>query len=686
MTAHTALWSSPTPLWGRFRSDSLEAGTFLADDQARPAILRFASDEFMDQLLALLAADPRQLGDLVARPETWRSPAGETPDLIDRVALPRIARSLARLRSNDAPVALLDKTAHEVSMTENGVSRTLPLKLYQPAHQRYYLVAANLVCGVPGFPDRALATGGKEQVGFVLRRLLPTAGGALAECAFVKQGSTAQWRQVAAGANAADPQARLEDEEELLPLFPLNFRDDMGHPRRMLAGMIPVGRREQYMTTRKQASSSITGAGSGTANTSPPSSPNGATEVTRRKEQFKLDVSEPWKTLVRTAHDAAARNNDTKGGGPRDAGDPHKAAVAVNDQLQWQSWFVLLDFADYLSTHLPAVWDWVIDAPSKPTLSANAQQLFDWLKSAATAPPSGTPMTTGARVAAANLRDALVRVRQATSRARLESATLSFPKDSSSGPSAWPDFHYPLTGLREDSATSFTAVGVHLALNTQPPPSNQSLDDEMALLDKLVQLVVAAIDTTRPSAPAPPIPFAAELRDALDTTAGDPGWFVVRCAYRRPDCGPLHPGVLSVPSQRFQLAAFFDPDAPARPIRIALPVDTTPAGLRKFNKNTAFMLSDVLCGQVQRAKGLGLADLVLSVLPWPFHKDLDVGEMGPCGGPGATFGMICSLSIPIITICALILLIVIVLLLDFIFKWIPWFIVCFPVPGMKGKK
>jgi hypothetical protein len=221
----------------------------------------------------------------------------------------------------------------------------------------------------------------------------------------------------------------------------------------------------------------------------------------------------------------------------------------------------------------------------------------------------------------------------------------------------------------------------------QPPPAGQTIDQELALLDTLVALVIAAIDPAEAPAPAPPVPFAAQLRDALATTAGDEGWFVLRCVYLRPDCGALHPAVLSAPSQRFQLASFFDPDAPARPIRIALPADTTPAGLRKFNKNTAFMLSDVLCGQVQRAKGLGLGALVMSVLPWPLHKDLDTGGMGPCeSSPNVTFGMICSLSIPIITICALILLVMIVLVLDFVFKWIPWFIICFPIPGMKGKK
>jgi hypothetical protein len=47
--------------------------------------------------------------------------------------------------------------------------------------------------------------------------------------------------------------------------------------------------------------------------------------------------------------------------------------------------------------------------------------------------------------------------------------------------------------------------------------------------------------------------------------------------------------------------------------------------------------------------------------------------------------MICSLSIPIITLCALFLLIIMVSLLDIIFRWLPYFILCFPVPGLKAK-
>jgi hypothetical protein len=165
------------------------------------------------------------------------------------------------------------------------------------------------------------------------------------------------------------------------------------------------------------------------------------------------------------------------------------------------------------------------------------------------------------------------------------------------------------------------------------------------------------------------------------------GWFVIRCAFERPNCGPLEPAIVSAPTRPFQMASFFDPDAPARPIRIALPIDTSPAGLRKFDKKAAFMISDMLCGQIDRVKGMTLGDLIRSVLPWPLHKDLSLPDKGPCKqADGLEIGMICSLSIPIITICALLLLMIIVSLLDIIFRWIPFFLICFPLPGFKAKR
>ena len=205
-----------------------------------------------------------------------------------------------------------------------------------------------------------------------------------------------------------------------------------------------------------------------------------------------------------------------------------------------------------------------------------------------------------------------------------------------------------------------------------PNSAGQTLDD----------FIVAAFD--EPKVEPPPLPLAAAM-SRLDSS--EPGWFIIRCVFERPNCVPITAPLLSEASQSFQMAAFFDPEAPARPIRINLPMDTTPAGLRKFDRNTAFMISDALCGQMARMGSLTLADLVLSVLPWPLHRDLPGGKMAPCAdGSDDPEGMICSLSIPIITICALILLMIIVSLLDFIFRWLPFFILCFPARLFGAKE
>jgi hypothetical protein len=177
---------------------------------------------------------------------------------------------------------------------------------------------------------------------------------------------------------------------------------------------------------------------------------------------------------------------------------------------------------------------------------------------------------------------------------------------------------------------------------------------------------------------APPRPQGLDTREA---------WFTIRCVYERPNCGPREPAVLSLPTEPFRMASYFDPEAPARPIRIPMPFDISPAALRRYNKSATLMISDALCGQIRRIRKLTLGDLVLSVLPWPFHKDLPAPTApGGCTEGGNPLGMFCSLSIPIVTLCALILLIIMVALFDLFFRWLPFLFVCLPIPGLKGKK
>jgi hypothetical protein len=406
---------------------------------------------------------------------------------------------------------------------------------------------------------------------------------------------------------------------------------------------------------------------------------------------------------VRTAVLALPRLNQTGSDAPsgpaRDA-----AAGRVNDQLQAGAWLTLLDLADWLAVHLPVLWALLRGQGTRAGLPNDAQRvLFDWLRDQAL-PVSGStfPFSQSPGPGAAHLADALNRIGAAGVREGLERATSVFP-DSNDGrsdagaPLAWPGFTALLAGVRRKADGFFEAAGPFAAL-TAPSPAEDPVpqgaaaalreaEAAAARLDRLVQMVVAALGDSPASADTPPLPYAVTLRDALATTAGDEGWFCIRFVHLRCDCGPLHEPLLSEASERFQLASFFDPDAPARPIRIALPLDTTAAGLRKHPKNAVLMVSDVLCGQIQRAKGLGLVDLVLSVLPWPLHKPLDLGGTAKCkNGASLDIGMICSLSIPIVTLCALILLMIIVSLLDFIFRWLPWFVMCLPVPGLKGKK
>lgn len=693
MSKHVVQWASPSPLWARFAPPSAMAGSaqsLLSGDQIRPAILRFASDDFMDQLLATLTNDPKQLSEFLARPETWRTPLGDGPDLIDREPLPRPARMLRRLKAARRPKSAVDTVDHDVTALEKSEPRTIPLKLYQPAHQRYYLVAADLMCATVGFPKRALATGGREQIGFVIRRLLPssTAGSSpvFVEHAFVKDKSGAHWRSV----EAANAGSGLCPGEELLPLFAMNFQDDSGYPRRMIGGMIPVGRREEYMSTGVDNGPEDPG-GRGAGKTGV-----ATTKVSARKELFKLEVSEPWKNMIRTVFAIRQSILDPLTD-PMPTPKRDDAARRINDQMQMQSWLVLLDLADYLKTHVTPVWDAVLDPTRRTALNTKQRIFFDWLDGAKV-PPALLAATQPPVQAATSLRDALRQIAASGIRTSLESTTALYP-DAAGENLSWPDFRFLLVGLDN----SYGVAGLHPSLGDSKYPETdpedkepvtgkglteflQEIQDAQNLVDRLVALVVGAFDPESED-PGVPLPFAATVQRALMATAGDPGWFVIHCVFVRCDCGSLQPPLLSAPTQRFQLAGFFDPDAPARPIRIALPLDTTPAGLRKFNKNTALVISDVLCGQIARAKGLGLVDLVRAVLPWPLHKDLDVGGMGPCKNTGGdNIGMICSLSIPIVTICALILLLIIASILDYIFRWMPYLIMCFPLPKFKAKK
>jgi hypothetical protein len=692
--AHPLTWASPRPLWRG-------AATL----GRAPTILRFASDEFMDQLLGLLATDPARLAEHVARYETWRTPQGgpATPDLVDRVPIPaplRKRRLLGRLARAPIPIAA-------------PVAQKL-LKLYQPAHQRYYIAAATLACAIPGLPDRKLG-GGHEQAGFVIRRLMPAspnaqAGAPLFEYGLIKDSSGARWQRI-----SADGDAMLAPGEERLPAFALAHQDGNGVRRTMWGGLIPVGRREEYMSAPVTRTPVPLAAGQQAALAgAPPALPRNSKLA--RTTEFKLDFAESWKGMIQAAMKAADEIGADPGTDSSSAGGQRQLQLrARNLQYQSQSWLLLVDLMAFLERHLTDVAA-AVRADSPGALSGAKRNLYDWLATAisptdqgrlangfATVPPDGDATRPAQARSVAEALRGIAAPGVADKLEAIETDYADLPGERA----LWPGFHYLLAGIASDGTGG--AIDAAGTFRTLPPTDpGGALDADIAALtapltappdpgigtpppfdlnqvDKLTVLVARALDTGN-EANARALPFAQQLAQSIQDSFGDTSQFCLRFVHLNEDCGPLHPPTMSEPSVRFELASFFDPDAPARPVRITLPMDTSPAGLRKHSRGTAFVLSNMLCGQVQRAKGLGFVDLVRQVLPWPLHKDIDVGGGGGCKTGGIDIGMICSLSIPIVTLCALILLLIIVSLLDFIFRWLPWLIFCFPVPGLKGKK
>ena len=632
-----------------------------------PTLLRFDSDDFMDRLLAMLAGAPQTLPEFIARPESWQQLAAPTPAPALEAPKSATARALVRQRS------LLGFRRPTLPAPPPAQEPQPVLTLFQPVHQRFYVAAAHLVCELPGLPTRT--TSGGDRSGMLLRRLFPSGG----EAAFVKApGQPGRWHPV------ADPHQPLPG-EEWLSVFPLAYQTPDGHRRKLLAGLVPAARHDDFRFAPQV----------------PAALPTVADDL---KASARMTFIAPWQGLIeraRATRDAAggpvADAPWTDDSGARD--DAAKSSLPVaNDQLQESSWRLLQDMNEWLAAHLPEVHA-RLAAGSTGRTQADAllkrleAAVFDAAKRGQADfqnvfSPNVLPTQRDIGIAT-NLRAALAAISPVSK--TLDGLSFAFPSKADDGSDPWPGFAFPLAVATRGAALE----GPFWAWSAVPPdPLADKQDEANALLELLQADLEAAIgeafDAGILGRARTQAPHAARLAAELEATLkADPGppHYVLRFVHQRCDCGPLHPAVMSDPSEVFELAGFFDTDAPLRPIRIALPFDTSPGGLRKFGKNSAFIMSDLLCGQMKRVRRLGFGDLVLSVLPWPFHKDLSVPDGGPCGGTGGnSFGTICSLSIPIITIVAFILLIVIATLLDLIFRWLPFLMVCFPIPGLKGKK
>jgi hypothetical protein len=522
---HEVQWVTAAPLWAGAAGDPTA--------MQRPSLLGFASDTFMDDLAALLATDPAALTDLQARPESHRArPTGAPPGWTPQAST---------------------------------------LKLFQPAHGRFYLVAASLVCRLVGLPDRAVHVPNAESVGFVLRRLDPD-GQEMAWVVDRRPGGQTGWAALSPG-----QAEQVAAAEEVLPMFPQTFQQG-DRRRRLWLGFIPTTSRDTY-----QAAGAL-------APFAPDLDASGQ-PVDTRFQEFEARVLQSLAALQQPPQN------------PPPASDP--AATLLDQSQREASRFLVLDLADLLATHLPALAT-QISQGVRPPAGDSGRALYDLLN--------------GSSVAGA-------------------------------GSPTWRE-------AVRDAAAQWAAITGESGTPPAPTFNLKSSPLTSALLGPPLQAALGAPPATPVAAPAPPVPKLDPSGQAL---------YRLRCVFRRPHCGPLHPDVVSKPTQSFAIAPFFDFDAPTRPIRISLPIDTSLAGLRKFDKNVAFLISNKL-----REQMASVTDL---------KKALD-GNLA--SGQSFDLGVICSFSIPIITICALIILLVFVILLNIVFWWLPFFRICLPI-GLKAR-
>jgi hypothetical protein len=545
-------WLTPSPLWGQL-STAQDLTAY-----RRPAILRFATDTFMNDFQTMLKQSPKSLGDYVAQGENWQNPS-------------------AGLASTSS----------------------LPLKLFQPVQARFYLIASSLTCRMPGLPDHTVNRSQGESVAFVVRQLRPNAGFGVADTAVydptkcteyawtlpTTPGGQAGWTQVPQTTPPV-PTTSLMPNEELLPLAPAQAGSN-GTSRRILTGLIPASRRQQYVSAQT-LSNGNTANGNGSAGNG-----NG-TPQDPRADLFNRQVVTPWCLLVdwwnQSQTDRAAASATVQG--------------YYTQSAEQSSALILADFASFLSQWIPDVWAAMEDSSKVGALNIAELALYNTLGAA--------------------LRQAILNANQFD------------PEFESAAPGAtFPPAGYTTYSLA-DPANAIDATTLLAPVTAALPPLSS---------------------VSQPPAPQP-VP-------QKPSNATGNYYFIVRCVYVRPKCPS---NVISPPSQPFQLASYFDSDAPARRIQVALPLDTSAASFRKYDKGVSFLMSDELRNQMSRVASL---------------QDLSNGNIGSAGS--VTLGWICSFSIPIITICAMILLFVIVIALNLVFFWLPFFRICLPVPGLKGK-
>jgi len=437
---------------------------------------------------------------------------------------------------------------------------------------------------------------------------------------WVEDGANRGWQ-------AASADALLDGEER----FPLHSASVCISPPLLPAAQAALARPEcraiyygyVSVASREQYLTPVADPVATLASVPPPPAGSGLTgEPDPRLSELEARVLRPWRALY----------IDPITGSAYPAGSADRNLTA--DQLQQASLFLLLDLGDYLQRTLPDVYQAALSA-------------------------TGTVQGTGKTALLAALRDVRVNndsLSLAAALAQLQPyAPLVRGEPLAVGVNPDPGSFDVREAFRTDPAASPARISLGRPSNTNASSAPFLAASQIG--DTLYHLIRDAIQE---GATAVQVPDELQGLIKADPPADDPNadTYVIRLVYEHPPCQP----VLSEPSAPFVFAKALDPDAPARKVRIELP---SIKDLRKFKRGVAMETPPDLRSLMDRVnKGM-----------------LDGG--GLSAGAEWQLGMICSFSIQIITMVAFIVLFIFLIAFNFIFWWLAFLRICFPIPVKK---
>lgn len=593
--------------------------------------------------------------------------ASETFDRPARLEFRRdeyVAELSRTLREGTASVA--DRLVEETDSGPGLRVASEVASLYQPMHGRYYTVSASLVCRRRGLPDRSVRAVDDERVSVVVRRLRPAVAGGTIDVddpvSYREYGWIGgRWVRLEDQTKVDDPArsaaAELEGgdgetlREKRYPMFPKPYDSNLAlarssGERRVWSALVPATEREKFLrapihagevssgSSSDRGSDGIgsggrtgSGGGPGSSGSSGEGEPFWEENVDPRRNILQAEVLQPLADL----HEFADRHH----------GDPDEVeAKAVAAPLA----FAIYDLWTFLDRYVTGVRAWFDRTPAgtDPTGSGAdfegaRRELLDHLYRADLSVGSlGDNWLDAARAA----REETEAIREGDWSALLEAGDVKVGGEPALG------------GIQTSIEELIT--GSRVAEEDEPGLWEMDLT-RTSLYEKVARALreeqKGPEDVTRELAPE----ITPREEDAV---------FVARCVYERPRCTPYFEPVVSRPTAPFRLASVMDVRAPARDHSFAMPDVGGPGDLRDSEKGVSVMLGEKLNQQIQRVKGVTMSEL----------------EDGEIGGEGPGVALVCRLSIPIISICALILLIIMVNVLNFIFWWLPYFMICFPVP------